>query len=60
MNYDEVKALFDAETNPAIKQIYGNHLARIEGKKAFCGGCDVRIPLEVIVEESVVEDTEEE
>ena len=60
MTRDEIKDLYDNETNPAIKEIYGNHLKRIEGKMAACGGCNVQIEVEIIADTSMVEEPEEE
>lgn len=60
MTYEELKALFEAETNQAVKQIYGNHLRRMEGKLTGCGACVIDEPEALdTIEEDVIEPEEE-
>lgn len=54
MDYNTLKALYEAETNPAVREIYGNHLRRMEGKQTGCGVCIIEEP-EIIGD---VEDSE--
>ena len=44
-----IKAMYDAETNPARKQIYANHLLKAEELPVVCSACEIDEPLIVPV-----------
>ena len=60
MDYEQIKELYDNETNPAIKGIYLNHLNNFEGKVVDCGNCSIEEVDEEIdsLPDAIVEDEE--
>lgn len=62
MNYEQIKELYEQETNPAIKGIYLNHLKKMEGMKTDCGACSMEEEADVVYElsDDMVEQEEED